>query len=325
MLDALTLDQMRAFVAVAESGSFRAGAGRLSRVQSAVSHAIANLEAELRVTLFDRSSHRPTLTPEGRALLADARAILLKVDALRARARGLGEGVELGLSIVVDTLFPIATIGAALRDMREAYPSVTVRMSVAPLGAPLVALRERRSTLGITVGQDFRDPRIELEALTSVPFVAVVASTHALAARAESKAPLGTVELADHLQIVLEDPTPLTEGRDFGVLSPGTWRVSGQDTKHALILAGLGWGRLPLWAVERDLAEGRLVRLAAAALGRNGETVAEAYLAHRADEPLGPAARLLRAALLRRVEGPAAARSESRDSDVPRKRRRQRV
>jgi Bacterial regulatory helix-turn-helix protein, lysR family len=114
MLDALTLDQLRIFVAVAEAGSFRAGAKRLSRVQSAVSHAIGNLEAELGVTLFDRSSHRPTLTSDGRALLADGRAILLKVDLMRARARGLGEGVELRLSVVVDTWFPIATVGEAL-------------------------------------------------------------------------------------------------------------------------------------------------------------------------------------------------------------------
>ena len=308
MLDALTLDQMRIFVTVAEAGSFRAAATRLARVQSAVSHAIGNLETQLGVTLFDRSGHRPTLTVEGRALLEDARAVLLKVDAMRARARGLGEGVELGLSIVVDTLFPLATVGAALKDLHEAYPSVSVRMRVAPLGAPLAALRERRCTLGITVGQDFRDPHIELEALSSLSFVAVAASTHPLAAHTESKAPLGAVELADHLQIVLEDPTPLSEGRDFGVLSPGTWRVSGQDTKHALILAGVGWGRLPLWAVERDLAEGRLVRIAAAALGRQGETIVEAYLAHRTDEPLGPAARAFREALLRHVDGPAATR-----------------
>ena len=76
MLDALTLDQLRTFVAVAEAGSFRAGAKRLSRVQSAVSHAIGNLEAELGVILLDRSSHRPTLTSDGRVLLADGRAIL---------------------------------------------------------------------------------------------------------------------------------------------------------------------------------------------------------------------------------------------------------
>jgi len=115
MLDPLTLDQMRSFVAVVENGSFRAAARRLARVQSAVSHAVANFEAALGVTLFDRSERRPQLTAEGRALLADARAILLKVDALRARARGLGEGVELGLSLVVDTLFPMPAVGAACR------------------------------------------------------------------------------------------------------------------------------------------------------------------------------------------------------------------
>jgi DNA-binding transcriptional LysR family regulator len=222
---------------------------------------------------------------------------------MRARARGLGEGVELELSIVVDTLFPMPTIGAALREMREAYPSVGVRMSVAPLGGPLAALRERRCALGITVGEEFRDSHIELEALSSVSFVAVIAATHPLAARAGREAPLIAAELADHLQIVLEDPTPLTEGRDIGVLSPGTWRASRQDAKQALILAGLGWGRLPLWAVERDLIEGRLVRIEAAALGRHGETLLATYLAHRTDEPLGPAARLLRQALLRHVDG----------------------
>ena len=115
MLDAVTLDQMRAFVAIAETGSFRAAAGRLSRVQSAVSHAIGNLEAQLGVTLFDRSGRRPTLTPEGQALLADVRAILLKVDAMRGRARGLGEGLELGLAIALDPQFPLGIVAAVLK------------------------------------------------------------------------------------------------------------------------------------------------------------------------------------------------------------------
>src|SRR5688572_21843779 len=102
MLDGLTLDQMRTFVAVADAGSFRAAAARLARVQSAVSHAIAGLESQLGVALFDRSGHRPVLTEAGRTLLPDVRAALLKVDGLRARARGLGEGVELQLAIAVD-------------------------------------------------------------------------------------------------------------------------------------------------------------------------------------------------------------------------------
>jgi DNA-binding transcriptional LysR family regulator len=301
MLDALTLDQLRVFVAVAETGSFRAGAARLARVQSAVSQAIAHLEAELEVRLFDRTGYRPTLTAEGQALLADARTILLRVDFMRARARGLGQGIELRLAIVVDTLFPAATLGAALADLRTIHPSLAVRVSVAPLGGPLTALRERRCTLGILVGEAFRDPRVELEALAPVTIITVAAAGHPLAARARDGLPIDAATLTDHLQIVLEDPTPLSQGRDFDVLSPGTWRVSVQETKRALILAGIGWGRLPLWAVERDLAEGRLVRIPAAGLGRRGESVSDAYLAHRTDEAFGPAAQALRQALRRRV------------------------
>jgi DNA-binding transcriptional LysR family regulator len=167
MLDALTLDQMRTFVAVAEAGSFRAAAVRLSRVQSAVSHAIGNLEAQLGVTLFDRSGHRPTLTPEGRALLADARAILLKVDTMRARARGLGEGLELRLAIALDPQFPLGLAAAALKDLHDAYPSVSVWIWTAPLGAAIVALREGRCALAITAAE-IPDPRVELEALSLV-------------------------------------------------------------------------------------------------------------------------------------------------------------
>ncbi|MEW6644700.1 MAG: LysR family transcriptional regulator [Pseudomonadota bacterium] len=301
MLDALTLDQIRTFVTVADSGSFRAAAARLSRVQSAVSHAIANLEAELGVTLFDRAGHRPVLTPQGHALLVNARDLLLRVDAMRARAHGLGEGVELELSLTVDTLFPIATVGAALVEMRAAYPTVAIRLAVEPLGGPIAALIDKRSTLAVTVGENFRDPRVALTALDAVEMVAVVAARHPMAAQPKGQ-DVSLPDLADHLQIVLSDPTSLSEGRDFGVLSPQTCRVGSQDTKHAMILAGLGWGRLPAWLIARDLDAGRLVRVDTKALGRNATVVAETYLAHRLDAPLGPAARTFGAALTRLTE-----------------------
>lgn len=298
MLDALTLDQLRVLVAVAETGSFRAAAKRIRRVQSAVSHAIATLESQLGLILFDRSGQRPVLTPAGQAMLADARAILLRMDVMRARARGLGEGVELQVSLVVDTLFPVKALAHALRQMQIAYPSVGVRLRTAPLKEPLAALREKRCTLAITVGEEFREPQIQLEALWPVPFVAVAASHHALAARCDEPGPIDPTALAEHLQIVLEDTTAQTAGKDFGVLSPGTWRVAGQDIKHAMIREGLGWGRLPLWAVEEDIDAGRLRRLDIAALGRHGRLDQESYLAHRHDQPLGPAARALRSGLL---------------------------
>jgi DNA-binding transcriptional LysR family regulator len=291
MLQTLTFDQLRTFVVVAEAGSFRAAAARVSRAQSAVSHAIANLETELGVALFDRTGHRPSLTVEGRALLEEARAILLRVDCLRARSRGFSEGVEIVLSLVADGLFPIDCLTVALKRMRERFPSVSMRLAIEPLGAPLSALQEHRADLAIIVGDEFRDAQMELEALATVPMFAVAAADHPLAAHAGHVA---IADLAGHLQIVLEGPTALTKGRDIGVLSPETWRVQSQAAKHALILAGIGWGRLPLWAIDQDLDRRRLVRLNAPALGQAGATLLTAYLAWRSDQALGPAARAIR-------------------------------
>lgn len=293
MIEALTLDQMRVFVAVVEAGSFRAAAARLRRVQSAVSHAIAQLETQLDVKLFDRSARRPTLTDAGRLLVADARAVLRRADAMRARARGLGQGVELQLSIAVDALFPLSDLGGVLRELQATFPTVGVRCWTAPLGGAVAALRERRCAVAITAFEH-EDARIAMHALQPLTTVAVVAATHPLAARCIEGETLDAIDLADHLQLVIEDPSQMTLGRDFGVISPGTWRVGDVHGKHAFILAGNGWGSLPLWLVERDLAEGRLVRVPAASLGDRGETSARCYFAHRTDEALGIAARWLR-------------------------------
>lgn len=292
MIDPLTLDQMRVFVAVADAGSFRAAAQNLRRVQSAVSHAVASLEAQLGVRVFDRSGRRPILTPEGRSLLGDARALLLKADVLRARARGLGQGVELGLTLALDPQFPLPLAAAALRAVREAYPTVGVQTWTLPLGSAIAALRSRQCALAIT-GADIPDPTIELSFLADVPRAALAAPDHPLAELAGRGELLTRIALADHIQIVVPDPSSLTEGQDFGVLSPGVWRASDNETKRALLLAGVGWGTLPLWLVSDDLAAGRLVRLPVEEFGPGGVTLARAWLGWRIDAPPGPAGRLL--------------------------------
>lgn len=297
MLDGLTLDQIRLFVTVAESGSFRAAAARVARAQSAVSMAVANLEEQLGVTLFDRSGYRPSLTPEGHALLEDAQAVLLKIDLMRARAKGLDAGVELKLGMAVDPLFPPASIGHALKDLQTAFPTVAIRLWTAPLGGTFAALKEGRATFAICF-QKALERRLEFEDMGSISLVAVAAAQHPLGLLAAAGRRISAPELADHIQIVLSDPTPMTEGRDFGVRSPGTWRVSDIYSKHALILAGTGWGNLPLWMVADDLEAGRLVRVPSVDLGPSAETAFRAYLAHPIDSPLGPAARFLRDRLL---------------------------
>ena len=87
MLDGLTLDQLRTFIAAVDEGSFSAAGRKLRRAQSVVSQTLANLEAQLGVKLFDRSARYPRLTDEGRSLLADARSVADNVDLIRKPGR----------------------------------------------------------------------------------------------------------------------------------------------------------------------------------------------------------------------------------------------
>jgi DNA-binding transcriptional LysR family regulator len=295
MLDVLTLSQMQMFAVVADAGSFRAGAVRLHRVQSAVSHAIANLEAQLQVRLFDRSGHKPVLTPAGKALLGDVKVILAKVDALRTRAHGLEQGIELGLSLAVDTLVAPGLVADAVRGLHAVYPSIGVRIEYTSMGGTIDALCSGRCDLAIAAF-GHADDKISREFLMPLRMVAVAAPSHALAAQAGRRGATKDLDAAtaEHVQIVLEDPSTRSEGRDFDVLSPTTWRVNDMYIKLALLRAGLGWGKMPSWLVAADLEAGTLVRLPVGRIGPGGETAHEAYFCHSIDKPPGVGATLLR-------------------------------
>src|SRR5262245_66295596 len=68
VLETFTLDQLRALIAVIEEGSFSAAARKLHRVQSAISTSMANLEHQLGVPLWDRSTKVARLTDQGQAV-----------------------------------------------------------------------------------------------------------------------------------------------------------------------------------------------------------------------------------------------------------------
>lgn len=90
------------------------------------------------------------------------------------------------------------------------------------------------------------------------------------------------VDFADHVQIVVTDPSDRTIGQNFGVLSPGIWRVEDLAMNHALILAGVGWGNLPEWMVRDDLATRRLARVPSLHTGTEGDSALVGYLIPRA-------------------------------------------
>ena len=287
MLDAVTLDQLRTFIAAADEGSFSGAGRKLRRAQSVISKTLANLEGQFGVKLFDRTRRRPVLTPQGQVLLAHARTAAGDVDLLKAQAKRLAGGLEPELSIVVEVMFPMAALTAAVTAFHAAFPLTPLRLYVEALGAVIQPVLDGRCTLAIPGALAFVPPQFSQEPLLQVPLVHVTSPGHPLASYGR---PIPSSELAKHVQLVLTDRSTLSAGKEFGVLSPRTWRLADLGAKHAFLRAGLGWGGMPAELVKSDLARGILVEIVAADSPPKG-FVLSMHAVYRTDTPPGIAAR----------------------------------
>jgi DNA-binding transcriptional LysR family regulator len=282
-----SLDQLRVFIAVIDHGGFAHAARALHRTQSVISYTIANLEEQLNIALLDRSKRKPTLTEAGNALLADARAVSMKVDSMRSRAKALSAGLEAEVSLVVDVMFPTCLLVRILNDFQQQYPTVAMRLRTEALGAVTQLVLERVCHIGICGGVLATPDAIERRAAGEVTMMPVCSPEHPLA-RIKGKIPVSA--LRDHMQLVLTDRSALTAGKDFGVLGLRNWRLGDLASKHALLRGGLGWGSMPHAMIYDDLASGRLVQLDIA----DGKAFQyPLFLIHRGDEEPGPAGRWL--------------------------------
>jgi DNA-binding transcriptional LysR family regulator len=288
MLDGVSLDQLRTFLAAADEGSFSAAGRRLGRAQSVVSQTLANLEAQIGVKLFERSARYPVLTDAGRALLADARAVTHGMSEFKARARAIAGGLEPELSIAVDVMFPIEVLAYAVRGFQAEFPDTPLRVEVEALGAVLQPVIDGRCAFAVAGSLPDIPPQMIQERLTSVAFVLVAAASHPLA---QIRGPIPQDILAEHVQLVLSDRSKLSEGREFGVLSPRTWRLADLGAKHAFLRHGLGWGSMPRPLVQADLASGILIEIDSLSWPIGSQMQMRAV--HRSDEPPGPAGRWL--------------------------------
>lgn len=279
-----TFDQLKIFLTVVETGSFAAAGRTLNRATSVISYGVSNLEAQLGLRLFEREGTRkPRLTAAGQAVLAEARSIGKGVDGLRAKVKGLLGGLEARVDLAIDVMLPSAWLGETLRAFSDEFPTVALNLHVEALGAVTALVLERRAVIGISGPLAAEMPGIETVVIGSVPLIPVASPGHPLAKAQPLLPGMGR----DHVQLVLTDRSPLSEGREFAVVSPHTWRLADLGAKLALLKEGIGWGNMPKPMVEADLVAGHLIEL-----DMPDDTGTDYRLSgiYRTDAPPGPAA-----------------------------------
>ena len=260
MLDNVTINQLRAFVAVCDQGSFSGAARKLRRAQSAISHAIKALENAFGVELFERNTRKAQLTAAGRSLLPDARAVISRTEEMKNRASSLGKAGVPQVSVAVDAYFPRAHLIDCLRTLQEEFRTAAINLRITTMQGGENLVLERACALAVTIENvpEVNRDAIERHWLCEAQMVTVCAPLHPLASTPK---PIPVDEFGRHVQIVVTDNQSGAEKNQQGVAGKRQWLVNDLGAKRDLLKAGLGWGHLPRHLIAEDLASGRLVEL----------------------------------------------------------------
>jgi DNA-binding transcriptional LysR family regulator len=260
MLDTVTINQLRTFIAACEESSFTGAARHLRRAQSAVSHAVSALETALGVELFERDARRATLTAAGRSLLPDARAVVARTEELKNRAKSISADGVPTLSIAVDTYFPRARLIECLRMLEREVPTAAIFLRITTMQGGEALVLKGDCSLAVTVSDvpEIKRSAIERHWLCETRMVTVCAPTHALARIGRA---ISLDEFSEQVQLVVTDNQPAAEKTQMGVAGERQWSVNDLGAKRDLLIGGLSWGHMPVDLVAEDLALGRLVEL----------------------------------------------------------------
>lgn len=233
----LKIDEIRSFVAVAETGSFSAAARNLKRAQSVVSMHIAGFEAELGYKLFDRTP-KPVLTAQGRELLVGAKRVLVEADRLQNRALTLNDTQTPSIYMGIDLVLEAPVMIDLLRLFAKSFPSVRLQIENISGSEAKWFFTKTAMNLALVFSSD---PSLESDEyiLGHSPLSIVVAKNHPLAAIDRP-----TVDdLRRYRQIVVhardpQSPSPAVVNTDYWEIDSGLWALG-------LAARGVGWAILP--------------------------------------------------------------------------------
>lgn len=296
----MNLHQLRIFRAVAERMSFSGAAESLYLTQPAVSLQVRALERSLGVRLFDRTGGRLALTPAGEALLRSATTILNAEDEARRvldELRGASAG---RLIVAANTTGGMYLVPRLIAAFRAEAPKVQIDLDVDATDRICERVAQGTVDLGF-VGGPIEDGRLAVEPVADDRLVLVASPLHPLAARRRriglerlAAEPLIVPEVASRTRMLVERRL-----REAGLPFRPAAQMVGTEAVKKAVESNLGVAFVSSFAVEGELALGRLVRLEVEGLA----IVRPIVMVHRSERYFTPAAQRFRAFVRARAAG----------------------
>lgn len=251
----MTYDQIEAFISIVDQGSFQAASQALHKSQPSLSVAIKKLEQELELTLFDRSSYRPTLTPAGHQFYERCLKVRTSFGQLYTFAEEFNAKIEPEISLALDAAIPLHTLGPFLQKFFS-HRTTKLNLSLEILEGSYHKVEFKQVDMAIAPIMNHDGP-FKFHPLGRLEMIPVISS--ALHHFPSSE------DLLDIPQIVVHNTGPRSANA-YGLEQGKKWYVSDHYLKSYMIQNSLGWGRLPSHLVESALKEGTLISLESAGL-----------------------------------------------------------
>ena len=239
-------EALTAFAEAAALGSFSAAARKLGKSQSTVSSAIANLEIDLGLSLFDRSSRKPTLTEHGRVVLGKVQEILAASNRLDLSASQLSGGLEAKLSVVWSDTYQSDGFEGMLTAFEQHFPDLEFECLIAEQGDLVALVQNGRAHIGVVGAQAGYPPDIGSATIAEQSEIALfVAVNHALAGMKDVTPEM----LKNHRELRLDT----YQGRAERIMPTArrSWSASSYLMLLEMAVLGFGWAAIPRWMVTR--------------------------------------------------------------------------
>jgi DNA-binding transcriptional LysR family regulator len=241
---AQSLEALFMFVEAAALGSFSAAARKLGKQQSTVSEAIANLEIDLGLTLFDRTTRRPTLTAQGKAMLIHAQQVLDASDRLARSAYRMAGGLESALTLALSDTYQSNRFELVLTEFEQRYPDLELECMIAEHSDVVTMVQQGRAQLGMVEAQINYPPDIGFEPLAEPSELGLyVSKRHRLATTAH----VTTEMLHDARELRISTYADANIERRRGPC----WSASSYLVLLEMTGLGFGWAELPRWLAQR--------------------------------------------------------------------------